>query len=129
MALTKVQTKRLLNVARALRDAHAAKMKFDMEKWVFGDEGSIERSAYNYDTNSYGKACNNEAEFCGTPACALGHYASRTDLQRVLKVSILKNDDGVKFASMDYFGGQKGDGVDFWDANLRDHFGLDADEL
>lgn len=54
-----VQRKRLLNVAKALRE-------------------SPEPKAF-----TMGAFCD---YFCGTPACALGHYASRRDLQRVLRV-------------------------------------------
>lgn len=47
------QDRRLLNVARALRESPAPE-DFDMDFY---------------------------RKFCGTPACALGHYAARRDLQ------------------------------------------------
>lgn len=62
--MNKRQEKRLLNVARALRDADRTKAYFDMRSFVgVGSEG-----------------------FCGTPSCALGHYASRTDLQKFVRI-------------------------------------------
>jgi len=124
--MNKVQMKRLLNVARALRDAHAAKKKFDMEKWIFGDVGAL-KDSYDPRTGFY-KTCNEEANFCGTPACALGHYAARTDLQRLLKVSILKDRYGTKYATMDRFGGVAGDG-DWEEQDVKDHFGIDGEEF
>jgi hypothetical protein len=48
-----IHAQRLLNVARALRESP--------------DPGSFDMDAYMHP--------------CGTPACALGHYAARTDLQ------------------------------------------------
>ncbi len=123
--MNKVQTKRLLNVARALREAHAAKKKFDMGKWVFGDETAL---SHDFDLD---KNCtitkNEEANFCGTPACALGHYAARTDLQRILKVSILKNHEGIPYATMDAFGGEPG--CDWDDEVVCQHFGITDDEF
>lgn len=126
--LTKIQEKRVLNVAKALREAAAAKQKFDMGKWVFGDSGAIIGTGYNYETCSYDQ-CNEEANICGTPACALGHYAARTDLQRILKVSVLKNSRGSKVASMDRFGAEPGSGADFYDEQLMAHFGLTQSEM
>ena len=109
--LTKIQEKRVLNVAKALRDAHAAKKKFDMGTFVFGTVGDIE-SEYDYDAEKY-TYCNREANFCGTPACALGHYAARTDMQRLVKVAYLKDKDrgGVKYAQIAFFGEKAEAGV------------------
>lgn len=60
-----VQRKRLLNVARALRDSPDPSA-FDM-RW------------YNHP--------------CGTPACAAGHYAARRDLQRSFALDELASGD------------------------------------
>lgn len=125
--MNKVQSKRLLNVARALREAYAARKKFNMDKFVFGQASAIDDGEYDFDSNSYCGSVNNEAEFCGTPACALGHYGARTDLQRVLKVAYLKSDDGVKYAKLQFFG--TNEDVDFSSHRLQDHFGLDVNEL
>lgn len=54
---------RLLNVARALAESKTDPSRFTM---------------YKYSWN------------CGTPACALGHYASRTDLQDVFSLTDTK---------------------------------------
>lgn len=132
MKLTKVQETRLLNVAKALRDAHAARKKFTMEKFVFGQQDQISSGDYNYETGEYGPACNQEENFCGTPACALGHYAARTDLQRLLKVVVQKDYRGAKFASLAFFG-TEADGDDncpqYDDEKFEQHFGLDYHEM
>jgi len=130
--MNKVQTKRLLNVARALREAHAAKKKFDMTTFVFGTWGDVE-SNFNYETNK-NEYCNREENFCGTPACALGHYASRTDLQRLLKVAFLKDKDrgNVLTAQLAFFGEKPERGMtcpDYGDEKFEKHFGLDYDEM
>ncbi len=70
--MNKVQNRRLANVAVALEDA--AKVPFfvkifDMGKW--GYEAIVT-------THDRPKTNN-----CGTPACAMGHYASRPDLQKM----------------------------------------------
>lgn len=57
---------RLLNVAKALRESAAPE--------CFG-------------MGSYATAC-------GTPACALGHYASRPDLQRALGLTAIRGEEG-----------------------------------
>lgn len=58
-----IHKKRLLNVAKALRESKVPEA-FDMR--FFTHIHGYER---------------------GTPACALGHYASRRDLQRALKIN------------------------------------------
>jgi len=110
--LTKRQAKRLLNVARALRESPKPKA-FSMVDYVWNRE-----NAYNHE--------------CGTPQCALGHYGSRTDLQRLI---------APKYAWA-YFGNEKSEMVhanlvyrddqqivlSYWDTEIKEHFGIDADE-
>lgn len=70
----KANTKRLENVARALDDAEQVpflKRMFNMGLWSWG-RGKEEPCTGNYAST----------QNCGTPACAMGHYASRDDLQR-----------------------------------------------
>ncbi len=82
------QAHKLLNVAKALREG--APENFDMAFWGHTD---------------YAKSC-------GTPACALGHYASRRDLQKSLKLGkmneiLLNNNHSCRDAfakSCDIFG-------------------------
>jgi hypothetical protein len=62
------QNARLLNVAKALRDAAEAKKFFCMR------DIAIVR------------------DDCGTPACALGHYAARRDLQATFELSFEERD-------------------------------------
>lgn len=125
--MNKIQSKRLLNVARALREAHAAKMKFNMEKFVYGNRAALEDGAWNTETCDYSPSTNREKNFCGTPACALGHYAARTDLQRIVKIAIVKDDDGAKYAEVQMFG--TSDDMDFADERLLNHFGIEYDEM
>lgn len=93
-----VQRKRLLNVAKALRESKAAK-EFTM-----------------------GNYCDPE---CGTPHCALGHYASRRDLQRLLKLTAFAYGvDDWSFDITTVDGGLTG-----YDAPVvLDHFGITEEE-
>ena len=77
--------KRLLNVARALRES---------------------KTPNRFTMRTYAHAA------CGTPACALGHYAARGDLQRTLS---LKNGELVH---------RNGEHVCFDSPEVRDHFGI-----
>lgn len=70
---SKRQNDRLLKVAKALRE-HPAPKRFSMKCYINGDE-------FDRDENASVKE-----EWCGTPACALGTYASRPDLQRFLRI-------------------------------------------
>lgn len=130
--MNKVQMKRLLNVAKALRDAHAARKKFNMEAFVFGNIGVLENN-FNYETGEY-EYCNTEANFCGTPACALGHYAARTDLQRLLKIVVVKDKEygGVEYAKLAFFGDKASSDEtcpDYEDPKFEEHFGLSSNEM
>lgn len=87
-----MNTVNVLNVARALRESPNPE-RFTMKFFGFG---------------------------CGTPACALGHYAARRDLQDVLS---LTPTGGLGLA----------DGTpafDGWDEPVvHEHFGLDYQDL
>ena len=91
--MNKRQAQRLLKVARALRESPAPEA-FNMDKYIW----------------------------CGTPACALGHYGSRPDLQRVMVV----RKDG--FGKPDLFYRHGIDLVDYWDYQILDHFGTSRAE-
>lgn len=75
--------KRLLNVARALRESRNP------------DEFTMEKTHHE----------------CGTPACAIGHYAARRDLQR-------------EFTLKSALGSTDGDGE--WAYAAQRHFGLEG---
>ena len=84
----------LLNVAKALRESPKPG-RFDMGYYV--------------------------DDTCGTPACALGHYASREDLQNFMR--LVKDDDGdwtvqyvERVAENNY--------VDFEHDEVCEHFGI-----
>ncbi len=78
--MNQIQKKRLLNVAKALREAPEPS-KFTMVRY------------FNY---------------CGTPACALGHYVFRTDLQKT-------------FAKNDFI---RGGLSSYTDDSVLTHFGI-----
>lgn len=88
--MTVIQAKRLLRVAQALREAKHPE-DFTMARYV------------------------NE---CGTPACALGHYASRRDLQKLLE---LCKDKWRDFGIM-YVGEPNDAGI--YDPKVLEHFGI-----
>lgn len=93
--MNKAQKKRLLNVAKALREDKDPE-RFQMYR--FAD--------------------------CGTPCCALGHYAARKDLQRVFRLSRVKGN------WLGLVGKREGIGIDA--PEVHKHFGIDyeqADEL
>jgi len=99
----KFQT-RLQNVVQALYDADKVpffKRTFTMRRWGFGNAHSEQAESPN----------------CGAPACAFGHYASRTDLQRTFY--------------LDHTGEvvDKATGADACQEMMKDHFGLNDDEF
>jgi hypothetical protein len=94
-----VHIKRFRNLIRVLRDAQKSeelRAKFTMA--LYGYRASTERA-------------------CGTPACAMGHYAFRTDVQRTFRLAR----DGW---AVDL------DGHCFHDAEsvFAQHFGIDPTE-
>lgn len=66
--MNSIHAQRLLNVARACRET-SAPQGFSMQRYGNGPAGSIHRD-------------------CGTPACAMGNYAFRTDLQDVFTLDL-----------------------------------------
>jgi hypothetical protein len=95
--LSKRHAKRLLNVARALRESRAPQ-NFTMCK--FGDS------------------------LCGTPACALGHYAVRKDLQKAFAL-IYDGYSGAALRSRQYINGPD---IGYNNAIVCKHFGIDWNE-
>jgi len=91
-----IQAQRLLNVALALRESRNPD-QFQMGCYVNG---------------------------CGTPACAIGHYASRADLQDLFAI---RNGDDFVYADStpDWeYGGL----ADYDDDRVLEHFGITAYE-
>ena len=84
-----MKKKRLLNVARALRESKEPD-EFTMAYYGLG---------------------------CGTPACALGHYAVRSDLQD--EFALDKEGDLID---------RDGDPVAYADPSVRMHFGITAEQ-
>lgn len=108
--MNKTQAKHLLNVAKSLRESTSP--HFTMETFINGAYGPEEH---------YGITKN----MCGTPACALGHYAARPDLQKLL--AIRKTSTLVRVA----FKGSRGTKsyMDFDDTRFHKHFGVDLKEM
>jgi hypothetical protein len=86
---------RLLNVAKALRGSKNPRA-FTMKTYVWGGIGHP----------------------CGTPACALGHYASRRDLQDFIEIGGQKRLISLK----------NGQTVFYDDAAVLDHFDIGWEE-
>lgn len=107
--MNKRQANRLLNVARALREYEHPE-RFTMEFYLHGDVFAIELGD---------KVEAKAKEWCGTPGCALGTFASRPDLQRLLIVD--RYEDGQPYMAFREEGDQA-----YYDADeLQDYFGLD----
>lgn len=99
------------NAVRALREC-ARPETFTMTTYVHG-----ERYQSNFDKR---------ADWCGSPGCVLGNYASRTDLQDLLQITWRGAEPAVAFKSWPY------EDFVFHDPRVLDHFGIDvkeADEL
>lgn len=111
--MNKTQAKRLLNVARALRESPAPK-KFTMSHYIHGDYYDEARPRYN-------------PKWCGTPACALGHYGARKDLQRLMRVIPIKSANDQEYPTLIY--NNIGDEVVYKDSLIMKHFGLDNNEV
>lgn len=107
--MNKVQRKRMNNLVQVLRDA--AKDKRLCRLFTMG------RFGYSEDD------CDNSPEdvnICGTPACALGHYAVRRDVQRTFALTNDGNEVMVGKAPVNY------------DYHMTEHFGItegQVDEL
>jgi len=95
--MNKRQAQRLLRAAKAVEESEVPKA-FTMECFIRGDacDVAVEKAI--------------EKGWCGTPACVLGHFASRPDLQRLLTI---KYDDCP--SSVDY----DAPSVDYDDPSLR----------
>jgi len=96
-----IHAKRLLNVARALRE-------------------SPQPAAFTMGDYCYGR---HDDYPCGTPACAVGHYAARRDLQGLFRLSsgtlqILK--DRRTYVWVNF--------CDEVDEKAERHFGINSDE-
>lgn len=103
-----IQLKRLDNLVTATKEADAD--TFDMTRYV-------------YDGNQPGTAC-------GTPACLLGNYAARTDLQRFIKVELTSYPRDAtyrsEYADLKYV--RNGCLASYMAAPVQKHFGLSQSE-
>ncbi len=117
------QAQRLLRVARALRESPAP-LAFTMKCFIRGD--SLDPSPVQVE----------EKHWCGTPACAIGHYASRSDLQRLMKViheprwDVNENGQDIEVQTPEIvFSALYGvDELNFGDDKFLDHFGINYNQ-
>lgn len=77
---TKTHAKRLLNVVRALREAEHPE-RFYMGQFLWDETPDVDEAP---ELGIKEKHLNEN--WCGTPACALGHYGARRDLQRAFVI-------------------------------------------
>jgi len=116
--MNKRQAQRLLNVARALREYEHPE-RFDMGCYIYTHEYLLRK----------GKLKKHE-DWCGTPGCALGTYASRSDLQRVLRVgshmTFDHNGDEISEPTMVLAWNPKR--PHYKSIEVLDHFGINHDE-
>lgn len=110
---TKVHERRLLKVAQVVED------RIGEKPWI-EDGYKIQR----FSMEQY-------AWSCGTPACALGSYAARTDAQRTFKLHSGTADiDGkpCTFIRRADDNSIHPDGVSYVDQIVLDHFGIEYEE-
>lgn len=103
------QAQRLMRCAKAVRQSPIPKA-FTMKCFIRGDDWEPELSHGELHTKHW----------CGTPACVLGHYASRRDLQRAFSVVATRDMHGDSF-SMRY----NGRNVTFDSPSITNYFGVD----
>lgn len=96
---------RLLNVARALEESQIP------EAFCMG--------FYGYATRDYNAHSRHDEHPCGTPGCALGHYAARRDLQQAFILG--QHNDILRTDGTDYHAYYDG-------AYVLDHFGIDEQD-
>jgi hypothetical protein len=113
--MNKRQAQRLLNVARALRESEHPEL-FTMESYV--NNAAMLSNRF--------EATDVPEHWCGTPACALGHYGARTDLQRKIRIARIP----FGFNGTSYFGLRYGNNRDvgYADDAMLNHFGLERHE-
>lgn len=127
--MNKRQAQRLLNVARALRESPKPEA-FNMNCYIHNDD-TIDivdgiNTRWNNTTMNMEYVFNgvviDTKEWCGTPACALGHYAARPDLQRLLFVGGSKRNPKLKLVASPKQDRQ------FSDIKVCQHFGITEDQ-
>lgn len=134
--MNKRQAQRLLRVAKSLRESPNPKL-FSMDVYVHSAANVVCQlavdSTYDDEGNEIDAIDANgvvlkEENFCNTPACALGHYGSRGDLQRIMRVGESRTDrngtDG-NFSLLVYGNNR---GVDFNDPKILEHFGINGEQ-
>lgn len=102
--MNKRQANRLLNVARALRESPKPEA---------------------FDMHSYFNISNDE-NWCGTPACALGHFGSRRDLQSLMRPGYSNPEGFGDSLPVLFYNNNKQ--VDFASRTIEKYFGITSDQ-
>lgn len=101
-----INQKRLMNLIKAVRESPIPEA-FTMGCYIRGNR---------HDTQPDGGAI--PANWCGTPACILGHYAAREDLQKLLRVEKY-GDNAYRIVYV-----RNGEPAEFQDTPIHKHFGI-----
>lgn len=123
--MKKIHRKRLMNVAKSLFEADEV-ASFTMEaffRFKDADGRLVDPSAYSNEDSEIPRGT------CGTPACALGHFAARTDLQRFLKPPPMFNPEYDLFNSGVPVYATDGEPISIDDNDLEDYFGINWIEV
>lgn len=101
--MKELYAQRLLNSATILREAHEAEAKLIMTLYVMR---------------------------CGSPGCVLGHYAERTDMQKLMHIHRTAGEWAVSAYYMSYniLPADFGKRADYADVEIRRHFGITREE-
>jgi hypothetical protein len=113
--MTPNQEKRLRNVVVALRDAADDKLLrelFTMKRYGWGSE--------NFDSDDPERKYI-DVHKCGTPACAIGHFAARRDLQSFLTLN-------AKSGDLEFIRNNPSGGACHTAERTRKYFGLTESE-
>lgn len=100
-----INQKRFLNLIKALRESPIPEA-FNMGCYVRGGM---------YDDYA-------DKSWCGTPACILGHYAAREDLQKLLRIKE-RPDNLFQLVYV-----RSGEVAEFQDAAISRHFGISEEQ-
>ena len=107
---------RLLNVARALRESPIPNA-FTMRTYLHGD--SYDEFYHDLDAKNWP---------CGTPACALGHYGARTDLQKTFKVKKVPSFSMDGSDALNVCSRANSYTISYNQSAVLNHFGIDSDQ-
>lgn len=132
--MNKRQARNLYKVVRALRESEVPEA-FDMSCYINFVPSPNDLTVEDEDYPDLEMIARNELiihkNWCGTPACAFGHFAARSDLQKLCKIKTIPlNIHGVEskiFGEVDIV--NKNDlSISHYDIEVLDYFGISYDE-